>query len=198
MMLSSKVVEAFHFAFESHMGRCRKGTEIPYIVHPMDVASILIKNGASESVVIAGLLHDVIEDAGIELHQIKKLFGDRVTKLVEGASEPEQYRKVTLPEEKKKTWKERKTHAIKKTEDSGFNLKLLTCADKLSNIRDINNDYKIFGEQLWDRLNASKEQQAWYYRSMLEAFSIGSENIINTQAYTQFKEAVCKFFTHVR
>ena len=53
---------AFSYAYEAHLGQTRKGKKIPYIVHPMDVASVLMKNNAPEHVVIAGILHDVIED----------------------------------------------------------------------------------------------------------------------------------------
>ena len=194
MEFSSSIVKAFNFAYESHKGKCRKGTRIPYLVHPMDVASVLMKNGASEVLVIAGLLHDVVEDAGVEIQRVRNLFGEKVADLVKGASEPAEFRTGTSDSDKRQTWKNRKSHTIEKIKKADYDLKLLACADKLSNLRDIVNDYNRLGEQFWNRLNAPKIQQAWYYRSMVEVLSTGPENIVNTQAYEQFKEKVKAFF----
>ena len=194
MKSNSDLVKAFNFAFEAHKGKCRKGTKIPYIVHPMDVASVLMKNRASKELVIAGLLHDIVEDAGVEIQRVRNLFGERVADLVEGASEPAEFRTGTSNAEKRETWKTRKSHTIEKIKKADYDLKLLSCADKLSNLRDIVNDYNRFGERFWNRLNAPKSQQAWYYRSIVQALSGSPENIVNTQAYKQFKELVEVFF----
>jgi len=185
----SIVVKAFCFAYDAHLGAYRKGTEIPYIVHPLDVASILMKNGASEMVVVAGLLHDVVEDASVDLEEIKNIFGREVAELVKGASEPEEMR-AAPPIDEKKTWTERKQHTIETITEAGFELKLLSCADKLSNIRDMINSINRIGEAFWDRLNAPKEQQAGYYQSMVEAYKTGPENITDTPAFDQFQECV--------
>lgn len=193
MKYSIQVIKAFNFSFEAHMGKFRKGSEIPYIVHPMDVASVLMKNGASEALVVAGLLHDVVEDAGVKLEEIKKLFGKEVADLVNGASESEEYRDVS-PEERRRSWKDRKSSTISKIGGSDTNLKLLSCADKLSNIRDMINDYDVMGESLWDKLNADFKQQAWYYRSMLEAYTKPPNSIGNLSIYKQLEESVHLLF----
>ena len=130
------------------MGKYRKGTRIPYIVHPIDVASVLLKNGASDSLVVAGLMHDVVEDAGVELREIEELFGEEIARLVEGASEPEEYRADMSPEGRRRTWKKRKSHTIDRISKACHDLKLLSCADKLSNIRDMIDDYNEIGEGL--------------------------------------------------
>ena len=59
-----RIHEAIEFAAVKHRGQVRKGTDIPYIVHPMEVMYILTQNDCDETTVIAGLLHDTIEDAG--------------------------------------------------------------------------------------------------------------------------------------
>jgi (p)ppGpp synthase/HD superfamily hydrolase len=72
-------------AIEAHDGGFRKGTTIPYISHPLAVASIALEYGADEDQAIAALLHDAIEDGGEKYaHLIKEQFGDRVLYLVEG------------------------------------------------------------------------------------------------------------------
>ena len=85
----ARISSAIQFAMEAHKEEFRKGTTIPYIVHPLDVLSILLKNGAGEDLAIAGVLHDVTEDTDYTLQDIQSRFGDKVAILVEGASEPE-------------------------------------------------------------------------------------------------------------
>ena len=106
---------AIRFASYAHQDEFRKGTTIPYIVHPLDVVSILMKNGASEDLVIAGVLHDVLEDTPHSRKEIRKSFGDSIGTLVEGASESEALTKGLSNDEKKKTWKLRKTERIEKS-----------------------------------------------------------------------------------
>ena len=59
--------EAIEFAAVKHKNQVRKGTDTPYIVHPMEVMYILAENGCDETVIAAGLLHDTVEDAGATL-----------------------------------------------------------------------------------------------------------------------------------
>ena len=87
---NNPIVKAFNFTYNTHKNTCRKSSTIPYIVHPLDVASTLMKNNAPEHVVIAGLLHDVVEDEDYTLSDIRDKFGDEVATLVDGASEPEE------------------------------------------------------------------------------------------------------------
>ena len=67
---------------EWHSGQKRKYTGEPYHVHPFEVADILKKNGASEEVVAAGYLHDVVEDCDVAEADVRALFGDRIADLV--------------------------------------------------------------------------------------------------------------------
>jgi len=187
---SNKIISAFEFAYDAHKGDYRKGTTIPYIVHPMDVASTLMKNHASEYVVIAGLLHDVVEDTKINLSEIEAKFGKEVATLVEGASEPEDLVNV---DDKSENWLERKSHTIETIKNANREMKLLSCADKLANIRDIINDERQ-GESVWSIFNASKECVAWYYKSMVKTFASGDENIIDMQAFNEFKKCVNEIF----
>lgn len=94
--MSNDFLKAFSYAYDAHLGQPRKNTKIPYIVHPMDVASILMKHNAPDHVVIAGILHDVIEDGGKTISEISNLFGENVAKLVDGASKPARARNRAL------------------------------------------------------------------------------------------------------
>lgn len=79
------VRRAFDFAFESHKHQLRKSGE-PYIVHCIEVARILTEMEMDYVTVIAGILHDVVEDTGVSLDEVKEEFGDEVALLVDGVT----------------------------------------------------------------------------------------------------------------
>ena len=94
--------KSIHFATNHHAGQVRKGTHIPYIVHPLETMNILRSMNADTNLLIAGVLHDTIEDTEATHDDILDRFGTDVVTLVDSHSE-----------DKSKTWEERKTHAIK-------------------------------------------------------------------------------------
>ena len=98
-----------------------------------------MKNNAPEHVVIAGLLHDVVEDEDVTLSDIRDEFGDKMATLLDVTSEPEEL--IHADGGKSKTWPERKAHTIEFIKNAGRDMKLLSCADKLANLRDIIRDY---------------------------------------------------------
>lgn len=78
----NRILHAVTFAEQAHRGQVRKYTGEPYIVHPLEVASIVATVSKDEDVIVASLLHDVVEDCGVFLYQIEKAFGNRVSKMV--------------------------------------------------------------------------------------------------------------------
>ena len=76
-------------------------------------------------------------------------------------------------------------------------MKLLTCADKLANIRDIIRDYDRLGEDVWNIFNAPKDSQSWYYNSMLEAFAVGDGSIGDMPAFLEYRKCVGEVFRDV-
>ena len=184
--MGSEIPKAFEYAYQKHLGYTRKKKTTPYLVHPMDVASILMKDDAPEHLIIAGLLHDVVEDAGVLIEEIMEKYGEKVAFLVEGASEPKHLREL---ENRHNTWRMRKQDTVDRIRDAGFELKLLSCADKLSNIRDTVSDLLHEGKEKSD-----DEDNAWYYSAMLESFST-SDRLRKTRAYLEFKTAVESIYT---
>lgn len=89
------VNKAFNLAFEAHKEQKRDSGE-PYIIHPIEVATILAELGMDTSTIVAGLLHDVIEDTKYTYDDIKKIFGEEVANLVSGVT------KITKMEYKSK------------------------------------------------------------------------------------------------
>ena len=156
---SLKLYDAIELAARAHHGQVRKGTEIPYIVHPLAVAGILIRADCPEHLVIAGILHDTLEDTPLTLEEIRLPFGREVADLVVALSEPD----------KKAPWEERKAHTIDYLEQMATpDVLLVSVADKLDNMRAIREGLESAGEAFWLRFNRPRENQKWYYQRLAE------------------------------
>ncbi len=162
------IFRAIKFVAEAHEGHYRKGTTIPYISHLMNVMKILCENNCETEVIVAGILHDVVEDTPVTIEVVERKFGKRVAEVVAGASEPEKTEKNV---QWKASWKERKQNSIDYLQHTtNLDKLLVSCADKLDNSRAILQDYRELGEVFWTRFNAGKEDQKWYYQSLAEVF----------------------------
>lgn len=181
------VEKAMIFASKAHSGMFRKGTKIPYIVHPMEAGAIAASITDDEEVISAAILHDVLEDTSVSEEEIEKEFGKEVLRLVK--SDSENKREELPPEE---TWKIRKQEKIDYFKNkSDKKEKIVVLADKLSNIRAICRDYEKIGYELWNRFNQKdKNEHAWYYKSFAETLSELSE----TAAYREYCELTYKIF----
>ena len=155
--------KALAYAAEKHAGQKRKGTRIPYISHPMAVASLVLEYGGGEDEVIAALLHDVAEDCGGQeaLDEIRRRFGMGVAAIVEGCSD-------TLESPKPK-WRPRKEAHLEHLQTAHRSVRLVAAADKLHNARSILRDYRSQGENVWKRFSAAKEDVLWYYGAVTRA-----------------------------
>ena len=182
-----KFNEAVFFATEAHAGQIRKIAKTPYILHPMEVAAIIATMTNDEDVMIAGLLHDTIEDCDVDPRVIREKFGPRVSALVQ--SETEDKLSDRPPAE---TWVERKEESLlmlEHTKDMG--VKIMWLADKLSNIRSFYREYMANGDALWQALNQKDPKiQGWYYKTIAKLLS----ELSDTAAYQEYSEIVCKMF----
>ena len=180
--------QAIAFAAQMHDGAVRKGTEIPYIVHPMEAAAIASTMTMDQEVLAAAALHDVIEDCGVSAEALAVKFGERVMQLV--LSETQMHRGD--PHE---TWESRKREALEKIAAGDRNVKILALSDKLSNMRAIRRDYHSLGQAMFSRFNQrDPKKHAWYYRScraLLQA------ELGDTEAYREFSMHVDEVFTAV-
>lgn len=157
--MSRLIEKAMQFAAIKHEGQMRKGTNIPYIIHPFGVALILQKAKQRDEVIAAGLLHDTLEDTNTTEAELCEHFGEEVLKLVQAASEPD----------KSLSWEERKNHTIQSLPHRSNEEITLIVADKLHNLRSIQEDVEREEDQLWSRFNRGKRDQSWYYMSILHA-----------------------------
>ena len=174
------VSKAILFAVEAHDGMRRKKCESPYILHPMEAAVIVGSMTADQNLIAAAALHDVVEDAGVDIEEIERRFGKRVRELVQSETED---KRLDLPPEE--TWRIRKEETLavlEKTEDLG--VLMLWIGDKLANMRAIYRDWKVEGDAMWKRFNQSDvSQQAWYYRSIVKLTC----RLSHTTAWLEYK-----------
>lgn len=179
-MKNERMIKAINYATMAHNGQIRKTTGIPKIVHPYAVAMRLQKVGYEEDIVIAGLLHDVVEDCeGYTLQDIKKEFGDRVAKFVEDVSE----------EDKSLPWKDRKVKHIEHIKNASFEVKLICAADKLHNLTSLYQDTKVYGDEIWNKFNAPRDEIKWYYKAMCDSIINGFENE-DIEIFNELREVV--------
>lgn len=166
-MLTERIAKALALAVEAHDGQKRKGTNIPYMAHPMGVASIALDHGADEEQAMAALLHDAVEDGGPQYaKRIREQFGDRVANIVEGCTDG-----VPDANGKKEAWKLRKERYISHLQHASDDVLLVSGSDKLHNARAIVEDLLRIGPAVFDRFTATQEQTLWYYETLSGVFS---------------------------
>ena len=175
------VSEAIVFAVKAHDGMRRKKSNAPYILHPMEAAVIVGTMTDDQNLIAAAALHDVVEDAEISIEEVEEKFGKRVRELVESETED---KRADLPSSE--TWRIRKEESLmflKNTDDIG--VLMVWLGDKLANMRSLYRDFKVEGNDMWQRFNQKDiNQQAWYYRSIVEY----TKRLSDTSAWLEYKK----------
>lgn len=177
------VERALHTAAQAHRGQLRKGMDLPYIVHPYSVAMMLHSLGCSAEIIAAGLLHDVAEDTTVGLPTLRVEFGEDIARIVEFCTE-----------DKGKSWEERKTHVIEKFHSAPLAVKLVAAADKLDNLRSIMTEHRRVGENVWERFNRGREQQAWFYRAVSHSLAANVPEAFEHILFALLQKEVEDFF----
>ena len=144
--------QAIGYAVEKHSGQKRKGRDVPWIVHPLEVMTMLSAMGADEELMAAGVLHDITEDTDASLDEIEELFGKNVRRLV-----------ASHLHDPAKTWKENRNNIVESLKDADRDVKMLIMADKISSLRDLSREYRTAGDAVWNRYGAPREMISWYY-----------------------------------
>lgn len=166
-MISSRLPSALALAVQAHDGQVRKGTAIPYIAHPLGVASIALDFGATENQAIAALLHDVLEDGGPHYAPlIEAQFGAEVLALVQACTDG-----VPDASGVKADWGERKRAYLAHLAEAPDEVLLVSGADKLHNARAIVSDLITIGPEVFKRFKAGRDGTLWYYRALADVFT---------------------------
>ncbi len=169
--LGKRFERALVWACRLHRGQRKKSSDVPYVSHLLAVTALVLEDGGSESEAVAALLHDAVEDQAIGRKAIRKRFGKRVARIVDGCTEKLGPKKNAARDAK--TWRKRKQRTLAYLRDPATPESVLrvTAADKLHNARTIVADLRRIGPEVWQRFNAGAVDQLWYYRSLTVIFS---------------------------
>lgn len=171
---------AVAYALYKHTGQVRKNGEV-FILHPLEVATIVGTMTKDLEVLSAAVLHDVVEDTDTTIEDVKTRFGKRVAGLVSSETENKH-----AEMKKDESWKMRKIESLerlKNTEDIG--VKMIWLGDKLSNLRSIVRDYNKEGKKAFEKFNQKDPMlHYWYYNEVLNSI----EELNQYSAYKEYKE----------
>lgn len=176
MLEDNRLATALAMAHAAHRDQMRKGTDIPYISHPLAVAALVLEYGGGEDQAIAALLHDVIEDAGEDwAERIGGAFGPRVLAMVRHCTDGSFEHKAAARTRQAKytNWRERKTAYLQHLRVLPRNSPalLVSACDKLHNARAIVADLRLLGPSLFNRFTGRRDGTLWYYDELANIFA---------------------------
>lgn len=160
------IEKAEAFATKAHEGQFRKSDGAPMVTHPIRVANMLRSAGFPEEVVIAGYLHDTVEDTEVTFEDIEREFGAEVRYIVTGNTE-----------DKDKSWMERKKHTVEALKTAPLSIRALVVADKLDNLSSLAFALDEVGEDIWKSFKYGRTENAWYFQSVLASMYAPHEDI---------------------
>jgi (p)ppGpp synthase/HD superfamily hydrolase len=169
---SDRINHALAFAAKHHDQQVRKGTRLPYLTHPANVAIILTRYGCDETTVVAGILHDVVEDCVTKAYT-REMLEDRIGSKF-GADVLETVLAVTHrghdADGNEFTSEEKKTDYLERLASASERARWVCAADKLHNANSILTDLKRtnWPENVWARFKAGKEGTIRFYRAVYD------------------------------
>jgi (p)ppGpp synthase/HD superfamily hydrolase len=155
--------EALRLAAMAHRLQDRKGSDVPYVTHPVHVSIILRHYGFPVELAIAGLLHDIVEDQEYPLSKIEEQFGARVAEIVDALSE-----RKTDAQREVRSWEMRKREAIEQLRQAHPDAVAAKAADTLHNARSIALDLRQEGATVWRRFNRGPDRILRYYGQVVQ------------------------------
>ena len=151
-IFTGRVERAIALAMRAHEGQVRKGDgQLPYVVHPVTVALILSRYTGDEDTIIAGLLHDTLEDTLVTAEEIERAFGEKVRDTVLDVTEPD------LPG---LSWETRKARYLRRLQTAPRPSLLVAAADKIANLISMIAAHAASGDALWERLPRAARHEA--------------------------------------
>jgi (p)ppGpp synthase/HD superfamily hydrolase len=160
-LYSPLIERALRLAATAHQTQCRKGTDVPYVTHPVQTAWILLRAGFTDDhLLAAALLHDAVEDAGVTLDELREQFPAEVVETVAAVTE-----RKHDEHGRKRSWEDRKREHLAEIASASLAARALTLADKLHNLETLAADLNVSAD-VWGRFNAPPDRLLWYYREM--------------------------------
>ncbi|HEX3892444.1 MAG TPA: HD domain-containing protein [Terracidiphilus sp.] len=178
--IGARFVRAVDYARQLHI-ETRKGSDIPSMAHLLGVASLVMGEAGhvdfpvTEDMVIAALLHDVVEDHGgaSRLRDVEFNFGADVARMVASLSDT-----LTEDPNQKEPWDQRKAAYLERLKTETADVRLISAADKLYNARTLLDDYRKIGPEVWTRFKRGRTLQMWYFGELLAIFKATGTNRI--------------------
>lgn len=176
-IFNEQIDKAISFATKAHIKQFRKTDPLlPYIYHPISVGFILIKAGFDDDIVVAGILHDVVEDSGITAEEIESEFTRKVKEIV-----------LAVSENKEDSWEKRKADYIEKVSNSSLGVKAVAVADKLHNIHNLIKLIKD-GKDPEDFFSKDKNTTIRYYKNFCETIKNNWSHLIVDELMQSIEE----------
>src|SRR5689334_9865502 len=169
---SDRINHALAFAAKHHDQQVRKGTRLPYLTHPANVAIILTKYQQDDATVVAGILHDVIEDCVREAYSremLEQRIGDKFSGDVLSTVLAVTHRRVD-DDGIEFSSDERRDDYLQRFEHAGESARWVCAADKLHNASTILADLRrtIDPSSVWSRFNGGREATVRWYRRVFD------------------------------
>jgi (p)ppGpp synthase/HD superfamily hydrolase len=156
----ARLAQAFRFALDAHGEQTRKGRDIPYASHLLQVAGLVLEHGGDAALASAALLHDALEDCPeLDLEALRANFGNEVAHVVEACTD-------LLPGDRpdaKSEWAPRKRAYLARLHRADARTRLVVVCDKLHNLRSLVADLRAEGVDTLKRFSATPEQTRWYF-----------------------------------
>ena len=178
------VDRALAVAARCHAGQTRKDNPTPYIAHPVAVAMIVSDFTEDQDVVVAALLHDVLEDVPPSVYSAADMtaeFGERVTEMVRGVSEEKTAGEETPP------WRVRKEGYLAQLAEDSQECLLISAADKIHNLRSMVAAHGKLGADMWGIFNAGPDEKLWFYGAIADTVA---ERLGDCAASRELRRAV--------
>lgn len=197
MLFTSRIDEAIKLATHLHRNQTRKDIlHTPYASHLLSVGMMLAQVTNDEEVIIAGLMHDSLED--VPDYTMEKLIencGERVAIIVKHVTEPLD---ANRPEDDQMPWLERKETYLENLKEGGPESAMVSAADKIHNIESLISDLKKEGKVFLDRFHSSTRNQLWFYEQVLMIVEdkIGKEHALSSRlllSIGDFKNVVAEY-----
>jgi (p)ppGpp synthase/HD superfamily hydrolase len=165
--LTPKLGEAINIASRLHLNQVRKADEgLPYISHPFSVAWILSSYTDDEDTIIAGLLHDILEDVpGYHYSNLQEDFGTAVADIVRELSEDKD---PNMASDDAATWVHRKEKYLEGLQHHSEKALMVCAADKIHNLQAMIESHSKQGDSMWDKFNAPADRKIWFYEEILK------------------------------
>jgi hypothetical protein len=149
----ARYADAIAFAEEAHRGQKRKGSDLPYVVHPLEAAALLAhRYPEREALVVAGILHDTLEDTRTSRRQLADRFGRETARLVDSVT--------------RRWWQ-----APWRLDVGDRDVVRLKAADCVSNVRSTIVDLRAEGPTVWRRFKGGERAKRDYYRRLVPAIA---------------------------